>query len=290
MLAAALDAAGRTLHVFPCHGVGADGRCSCGRPDCRHQGKHPRTGHGHREAPTKTAPIRRWWARWPDANLGLACAPSGLVVVDIDPRHGGDVTWDRLVAAHGPALTDTVACRTGGGGHHYYFRVPAGVTLRDGAGRLGQGVDVKANGYVLLPPSRHASGQPYAWLPGASPADRVPAPLPAALRTLLVATSAPHAQAPSLPRTSHSRPERQPAPWSGMHPEIGSAGEGTGDRGQGTGTSGSGCPDCSLSPCSLFPPRGTFFAFFAGGVRRCTPSTRARLPRGCAARGRPPAG
>jgi hypothetical protein len=182
LAAAALAAVGRGWWVFPCHGIRLGGGCTCGRPDCRHPGKHPRTARGHRDASVDPEVVRRWWGRWPDANIGVACEPSGLVVIDIDPRHGGAATWAAWVRADGVDLVRTVTSLTGGGGRHLYFRAAAGRSPRDGAGRLGAGVDVKARGYVLLPPSAHATGRRYRWLPGAGPDDRDVEPLPAALR------------------------------------------------------------------------------------------------------------
>jgi hypothetical protein len=86
MLEAALAYARDGLHVFPLHDAdaGAAGACSCGRSDCHSAGKHPRTGHGHRDASTDPQQIRRWWAMWPDANIGIASGESGLVVIDVD--------------------------------------------------------------------------------------------------------------------------------------------------------------------------------------------------------------
>jgi hypothetical protein len=82
-----------------------------------------------------------------------------LVVYDIDPRHGGDTTWDEMIRTHAVPTTATVA--TGGGGFHYYF---AGSVERVGTDAGGRGVDVKAQGgYVVAPPSVHGSGDRYRW-------------------------------------------------------------------------------------------------------------------------------
>lgn len=165
LLTAALEYAARDLAIFPCHSV-TEGRCTCGciDPACFTRGKHPRISDNLQNASADAAQIRTWWTRWPDANIGLACGPSGLVVIDIDPRKGGDETWHDFVAAHGPDLTATWTSLTGGGGVHYLFRAPVGVTLDEGTDKLGPGVDVKAaGGYVILPPSRHLSGRCYAW-------------------------------------------------------------------------------------------------------------------------------
>src|SRR5262249_51671692 len=74
-------------------------------------------------------------------------------------------------------LSDTVSVRTGGGGRHFYFKHP-GKPITNCVGRLGPGLDIRGDGgYVVGPPSIHASGKPYEW--GAiGLADADPAPLP----------------------------------------------------------------------------------------------------------------
>lgn len=162
--------------VFPLHSVD-DGQCSCGRADCHGAGKHPRTPRGCTDATTDAAQIRAWWAQWPDANVGVATG-GGLVVVDIDPRSGGDESLVELRRRLG-ALPDTVECLTGGGGRHIYLAVPGEV--RNSAGVLGAGLDVRGDGgYVVAPPSVHGSGRSYGWEASSRPDEVDVAPAPAA--------------------------------------------------------------------------------------------------------------
>lgn len=123
------------------------------------------------------AEVRGWFQAWPDAGIGIVTGTiSGLVVLDIDVRHGGDVTLDRLELEHG-RLPTTVEVRTGGGGRHLYFAHP-GVLIRNKVG-LAPGIDVRGDGgYVVAPPSMHASGTRYAWAEGRTPATTAIAPLP----------------------------------------------------------------------------------------------------------------
>src|SRR3954468_24768513 len=89
LLPAALGYVSRGWGVFHCHTPTLDG-CSCGRPACPSPGKHPRTRNGVHDATTDRATVAAWWRRWPQANVGVATGdPSGPVVIDIDPRHGG---------------------------------------------------------------------------------------------------------------------------------------------------------------------------------------------------------
>ncbi len=107
---------------------------------CRPADKRPLTAWGSK-ATTIEADIRAMWKRWPDALVAL-CTGDGLVVVDVDPRHGGE--YDEDLAA-----TLTVVTR-GGGWHHYYS------TTEPVANAVGliPGVDIRGDGgYVIAPPS-----------------------------------------------------------------------------------------------------------------------------------------
>lgn len=138
MLAVALEYASKGWEVFPL------------------KGKVPYTAHGHLDASSDPAMVRRWWRHWPMANIG-ARVPGRLLVLDIDPRNGGDS------AALGE-LPETLTCLSGrgdGGRHLYFLRSPCQLSST----RLPAGIDLKANGYVVMPPSLHpVSGQPYRWL------------------------------------------------------------------------------------------------------------------------------
>jgi len=118
-----------------------------------------------------------WFARWPEANVGIVTGRiSGLVVIDVDARHGGEESLARLESAHGP-LPASVEALTGGGGRHLYFAHPGGrVGNRVG---LFPGIDLRGDGgCVVAPPSVHPSGRRYAWASGRSPQAARLAPLP----------------------------------------------------------------------------------------------------------------
>lgn len=143
MQAAALKLAERGTAVFP---VSLD--------------KKPKTARGFYDASADEAVIQSW--DWNDSLLAIAI-PEGTVILDVDPRNGGEGTMDAFRQA-GQQLPKTRVVRTGGGGFHYYFQVPEDLALRAG---LGPGVDVKraGKGYVVVPPS---SG--YTYLSGYDPA------------------------------------------------------------------------------------------------------------------------
>lgn len=97
-------------------------------------------------------------------NISIATGDiSGLLVLDIDPRHGGDKSLGKLEEKYGP-LPKTCCVETGGGGMHYYFPLPPDTTVKSSAGIVAEGIDVRATkGHVVAPPSIHPSGNPYKW-------------------------------------------------------------------------------------------------------------------------------
>ena len=106
MIETALQYAGRGWAVLPC------------------KDKAPLVRGGVHSATRDPATIGRWWCRWPQAEIAIACgAPSGVVVIDID------------VPAEVPELLDlqTLAASTPSGGRHLYFQHPGG-TIRNDTG------------------------------------------------------------------------------------------------------------------------------------------------------------
>lgn len=156
--------------------------CGCGKPDCKNPGKHPHTKAGQNDATTDGEIIKRWWNQHPQLNIGIFLAPSNLVAVDIDPRNGGHETIEMLEDKHGNLFSDVMAF-TGGGGEHRIFTLPQG--LQNLPGKLGPGVDLKLNGFIVVEPSSHASGNTYEFEGSSSPLDGTSAsPLPDWIRDL----------------------------------------------------------------------------------------------------------
>lgn len=111
------------------------------------------------EATTDKAKIAAWWGVNPNLAIGLATGKqSGVFAADIDAGHNGFETLAKL-----PAMPDTVMSNTGGGGKHILFKYPD-VEIRNSAGKIGQGIDVRAEGgYIVVPRSPHPSGHFYEW-------------------------------------------------------------------------------------------------------------------------------
>lgn len=170
--------------IIPLHSPVATG-CSCGNTTCiKSAGKHPRTRTGLKEASLNEERATEWWTAWPNANIGIVTGEiSNLLVVDIDPRHGGDQSWELLEAQHGKV--STVAVITGSGGRHYYFCHP-GRKIGNTSNRLGPGIDTRGDGgYIVAPGSIHKTGKRYEWAPGASPNETLIAPAPEWLLDLI---------------------------------------------------------------------------------------------------------
>jgi Bifunctional DNA primase/polymerase, N-terminal len=211
----ALAAADAGWHVFPC-------AAGSKRPALRENWQDLAT--------TDPGRIRAWWARQP-YNVGIACGPSGLVVIDLDvardrpegpdsrdsrdsydsrdgrrgldgPASGADAL-ERLCRAHGqryPAGTYTVD--TPSGGSHLYFSAPeTPVTpVRNSAGRLGPLIDVRADGGYVVGDGSLIDGRRYA-----ARGDFLPLalPLPAWLARLL-------SEPPALPEITRPLPVLDP--------------------------------------------------------------------------------
>jgi hypothetical protein len=117
----ALDYARRGFHVFPIEGGTKD------RPLCKWS----------RDATTHEPTIRRWWSKWPDANIGIATGPSGLLVVDVDQKTGKDGAKSLgVLQAMCDQLPTTLTVRTAANGQHIFFRGAA----RNSVCKLGHGL------------------------------------------------------------------------------------------------------------------------------------------------------
>lgn len=127
------------------------------------RGKTPLTDTGFKAASRSPDTIQKWWARTPEANIGIPTgARTRFDVLDVDLDKGGQETLEQWRSA-GHVLPDTVQALTGGGGMHYFFRYDPKNELKNRAG-IAPGIDIRTEGgYIVAPPSEHASGRSYAW-------------------------------------------------------------------------------------------------------------------------------
>ena len=127
--------------------------------------------------------LHDWFDRRQGYNVGIVTGSvSGLVVLDVDPRHGGKDSLRNLEQEHGP-LPRTLESITGGGGRHIYFAHPGG-TVRNRVG-IAPGIDLRGDGgCIVAPPSVHPSGKSYRWSKGRKLGQVKLAPLPLWLRQI----------------------------------------------------------------------------------------------------------
>ncbi|NCC35788.1 MAG: bifunctional DNA primase/polymerase, partial [Chloroflexia bacterium] len=149
LLTAALEYARLGWPVIPLHHP-VDGQCSCGDSTCTHQGKHPRIRRWQHQATCNEATIKKWWASWPNANVGIATGDHLLV---IDHDHG-ELPGE---APTGPVVKTSK-------GRHYYVQAP-NVIVENWVKVNGTGLDLRTSGgLVVAPPSVHISGERYEWI------------------------------------------------------------------------------------------------------------------------------
>lgn len=159
------------LEVFPVHRIRDNGLCSCGDPGCSSPGKHPIISNGVRGASADLGLARDRWGLYPKANIGIHT--NKLIVLDVDGSAGVE-SLDRLCSEDVPfgfeprkkVLERSPQVRTGGRGAHYFFKPRPGTNLPNKVGFM-PGLDIRSEGgYVVAPPSNHASGDMYTWVAG----------------------------------------------------------------------------------------------------------------------------
>lgn len=155
-----IDYHGAGFHVFGLHGV-TGGECNCGRPGCEALFKHPY--------------VKNWQftPHWADEqldameqagqfNTGFGVLCDGYLIIDIDPRNGGDASYEKLCKDTGVnyKAESGFVVATGGGGWHIYFKAdPEFGTVK--SHREYPGIDFKSSGFVVGAGSLHASGMIY---------------------------------------------------------------------------------------------------------------------------------
>lgn len=192
MLDEALRCAALGWYVFPCHTPFQKKGLSCScethrrktNPDyeCPNPGKHPRINGWQEQSTTDPEEIKKWWKWWPNANIGINCGKSGILMVDRDTYkdfyRGQDLDLDE----------ETITAISGGGGAHLYYRMEPDDPFGNSTKGLPAGIDIRGHGgLVIVAPSLHKSGNPYQWEIDYSPWDKPLAPIPPKLREILEA-------------------------------------------------------------------------------------------------------
>jgi Bifunctional DNA primase/polymerase, N-terminal len=206
LLRSALAAAMLGWHVFPCAAGGK-------RPALR--------GNWQDLATTSADQIRDWWARAP-YNIGIACGPSGLVVIDLDLPHDGEAGDEEaadgtLFPLSGADILSGLARQRGerypggtyivdtpSGGCHLYFSAASAAgdaRVKNSAGAVGAHIDVRADGGYIVGAGSRIGGRAYT-----ARGRRAAAPLPSWLAQLVRDSYEPPAvPAPRLPVTDRAQ-------------------------------------------------------------------------------------
>jgi hypothetical protein len=153
-LKAALLYAAKGLPVVPLHSKKMGGGCTCGNADCDKPGRHPRTEHGVRDATTNRELIKKYWATWPNAKIGIATGvDAGIIAVVVDGELGRSSLQE--LEDRNTQLPKTVIIRAGKK-RIYFFRIGGAARLHHPTKRLGNGITIRGNGqFVVAPYSIH---------------------------------------------------------------------------------------------------------------------------------------
>ena len=162
LLASALHLADLGIGVIPLWWP--DGAiCACPKgAECSSPAKHPLTYNGLKDATSDADTIAAWWAKYPQANIGLVTGGE-IDVIDVD---GAIPAYQALIEDMGaPEHVATVLTGRGDGGLHIYCTPGGNKTIPSGKHGLPNKIEVKgAGGYVVAPPSRHITGGTYTYL------------------------------------------------------------------------------------------------------------------------------
>jgi len=119
------------------------------------------------ESSSEPDKVEEMWSLMPNANIGIDCGKSGLVVIDVDDIAAIKDLSERF--GFDPSADDTAVARTGRGGLHIYYRAGE-EEVRNSASKIADHVDIRgAGGYVVAPPSLHESGNTYEWIHRGAP-------------------------------------------------------------------------------------------------------------------------
>ena len=135
-------------------------------------GKLPATQHGVHDATTNPEVIARWWKNNPNLNIGIAAGErSGICVFDIDPRNGGEESWNQWIGSNGNP-DDCATQLTAGGGFHYIAQYDPEIK----SCKLMEGIDLLSDGRYFVAYPSTIEGRCYEWEASSDPFDGI-APL-----------------------------------------------------------------------------------------------------------------
>lgn len=154
---------------------------------CQANAKRPLIKKWNAEATTDSQTLEDWFvdphtgddAKW---NIAVACGPSDVVVIDVDTKNGGHESVEALEIIHGLEFPPTFKVQTPSGGWHLYYRAPKGKAVSNGVHVLGQGIDVRSKGGLVVAPGSSIDGKNYV-VTDPSPIAEMPAWMLTKIRT-----------------------------------------------------------------------------------------------------------
>lgn len=178
VFSAAASLAAKGIPVVLVHGTSEHG-CSCRNPNCPTPGKHPIASSWQTSSTTDEEALAQALDVETPRNIGVLLGPAGGIVdVEFDDAEGESTA--RELGLEGISTPTYQSSRSVHRLFRYDERLPQkavvkirGLEVRTGGG--GRGAQ------SIVPPSRHASGSHYQWLPGFSIDDVDVAPMPSAL-------------------------------------------------------------------------------------------------------------
>lgn len=170
----ALEHVRQSRAVFPLYGTDLDGNCDCRKPDCKNQGKHPATSNGFKDASKDEEQIRRWWAKHPNANIGIATgAVSGFIALDVDVKNGAKGR-ESLRSLKGIPPTLTVNTPTGGWHHYLFLTSGQAIGSRAPISREYPGLDIRGDGGYVVGAGSAIGHKVYEWVNHETPIAPIP--------------------------------------------------------------------------------------------------------------------
>lgn len=182
---AALHLMSQGLKVIPIYGVNEQGGCLCSKSTCQSIGKHPMVNDWQNNYFPSEVSVRQFWQLHPNANYGVIT--KGLVVIDVDERNGGDISFQTHLSSVIDSNTFIVRTGSHAKSKHIFYK-DRNNEFRN-IPNIFQGIDVKADGgYVVGAYSKHMSGNYYevASLGGGDPNSIFIADISYELRDLLL--------------------------------------------------------------------------------------------------------
>ena len=127
-------------------------------------GKIPiKYSNGVTDASRDSNQVGRWFGqRFPGHNIGVKTTDE-YFVVDIDGKNNGFASWRQLIGVFNKGQElETFEVKTGSGnGKHIYLKNSAGISIRNSAGLIGAGLDIRGEGGYVVSAMSKGEKTPY---------------------------------------------------------------------------------------------------------------------------------